>query len=100
MAQTDGSGTARQHTDLSDDRWDGWIHDVCASLGVDPSLVDVAAIHDLTREVAHRYQRAMAPVSSYIVGIALGMALGADEGSRPDLAGLIARVEATLDDPS
>lgn len=100
MAQQDDPGVARQHTDLSDTRWDGWIHDVCVSLGVDPSFVDVAAIHDLTREVAHRYERAMAPVSSYIVGIALGMALGADGGSRPDVAELIARVEATLDDPT
>ncbi len=80
--------------DLTADTWAPWIAEVCARLGVDPSLVDVPAIHDLTRQVAHRYERPMAPVSAHLVGIALGMALAAD----PDLdaAALLAELHAEV----
>lgn len=88
----------RTETDLESSEWDGWIAMVCARLGIDPVLVDVTAIHALTREVAHRYDRPMAPVSAFIVGVALG---GADAtGDAPVdpalLDDLIAQVEATL----
>ncbi len=88
----------RERHALDDDRWDDWIAEVCTRLGVDRGLVDVPAIHDLTRQVAHRYERPMAPVSSYLVGIALGAATATGPGVDPAgvLADLIARVEATL----
>lgn len=72
---------ATGRSDLTSDTWAPWIAEVCGRLGVDPALVDVAAVHDLTRQVAHRYERPMAPMSAHIVGIALGLALAAD----PDL---------------
>lgn len=84
-------------TDLASERWDGWISEVCARLGVDPALVDVPLVHDLTKQIAHRYERPMAPVGSYIMGIALGAAL-ADGGTDPDelLAGFADQIEQTL----
>lgn len=88
----------RPTNDLDSDRWDDWITAVCARLGVDPTLVDVAVIHDLTRRVAHRYERPMAPVSSYMVGVAVGLAVR-DAGGPIDptlLGRLVDEVDATL----
>lgn len=60
-------------------RWQDWIVDACASVGVDPALVDVAAVHDLTKRIAHDFERPMAPVGAFVLGLALGRAgAGAD----------------------
>ena len=40
--------------------------------GVDPGAVDVTGIHALTKEIAHGFARPMAPVGSYILGLAVG----------------------------
>ncbi|MCE1178947.1 MAG: DUF6457 domain-containing protein [Micrococcales bacterium] len=58
-------------------RWHAWVSEVCAELGVDPALVDIELIHRLTKEVAHRGERPMAPVSAYILGMAVGQGGGA-----------------------
>lgn len=88
----------RSTHDLDSDRWDAWITEVCARLDVDRAVVDVSAIHDLTRRVAHRFERPMAPVSSYVVGVAVGLAARAGDGSvDPGLLDrLIDEVDATL----
>lgn len=80
-------------TDLTSDKWQPWIEDVCTRLGVDPVLVDVPLVHDLTRHIAHRYDRPMAPVGSYIMGIALGAALA---GGQTDAAALLSQYEEQI----
>lgn len=57
--------------DLDAATWQAWIDDVAGALGVDSALVDVTAIHDLTRAVAHDLARPMAPVSAFMVGFAM-----------------------------
>lgn len=52
--------------------WRPFIERVCAAVGVDPDLVDEDALLDMTREVAHAGARPMAPVSAYILGVAVG----------------------------
>ncbi|HMM94991.1 MAG: molybdopterin-guanine dinucleotide biosynthesis protein A [Micrococcales bacterium] len=61
-------------TDLAaaEQEWHDWITDACAAVGVDPSDVDVTGIHGLTKEIAHGFARPMAPVGSYILGLAVG----------------------------
>jgi len=61
-------------TDLSaaEQEWHDWIADACAALHVDPTAVDVTGIHALTRDIAHDFSRPMAPVGSYILGLAVG----------------------------
>lgn len=88
----------RTKADLTSDEWDPWIAQVCDRLGVDASLVDVALVHDLTKQVAHRFARPMAPVSAHIVGIALGLALAQDPNIDvgATLRDLAASVESTL----
>lgn len=73
------SHPAAPGNDEVDDKeaWRAFVEDACARLGVDPTLVDEHVILRLSRRVAHDGARPMAPVASYILGLALG-APGAD----------------------
>lgn len=71
--------------------WDTWVAEACRASGVEARLVDIDAVLSLTKEVAHRFERPMAPVSSFILGAAL--ATGGDFGE------LRARLEASLPEP-
>lgn len=71
--------------DLDERAWGDWVVARCAELGLDPGAVDIHEIHDLTREVAHRHARPLAPVAAYL----LGMARGRDTAPDP-LATLLA----------
>jgi len=53
-----------------------WIRDACAALGLDPSEVDQPLVLDLARDVAHGVARPAAPLSTYLLGLAVGR--GAD----------------------
>jgi hypothetical protein len=55
---------------------ENWTAQACAALGVEPSLVDQALVLDLARDVAHSVARPAAPLTSYLLGIAVGQ--GAD----------------------
>jgi hypothetical protein len=51
---------------------DEWTAQVCAALGLDPALVDQDAVLDLTRDVAHGVARPAAPLTAYLLGLAVG----------------------------
>jgi len=53
---------------------DDWIAAVRAELGVDP--VDTGLVLDLARDVAHGVARPAAPLTAYLLGVAVGR--GAD----------------------
>lgn len=53
-------------------QWQPFVDRVCAALGLDPARVDIDAILDMTREIAHAGARPMAPVSAYLLGLAVG----------------------------
>ena len=55
-------------------RWTDWVHEACAAVGVDATEVDIVEIHHLSKQVAHRLERPLAPVSTFILGLALGAA--------------------------
>ena len=59
---------------LPEDRssWRPFVVKACEAVGVDPALVDEDAILTMTREIAHAGARPMAPVSAFILGIAVG----------------------------
>lgn len=54
-------------TTLSD-----WVTAACAELGVDPTVVDQRVILDLAREVAHQVDRPAAPLTAFLLGVAVG----------------------------
>ncbi|HEX3307349.1 MAG TPA: DUF6457 domain-containing protein [Streptosporangiaceae bacterium] len=54
---------------------DEWTAAVCAELGLDASDADFRAVLDLTRDVAHGVARPAAPLTAYLVGVAVGRGL-------------------------
>lgn len=54
--------------DDSREDWLAWVRDACKTLEIDPATVDVDQILDLTRDVAQRFTRPMAPVAAYLIG--------------------------------
>lgn len=69
--------------DRIDDRsaWAAFVEQSCADLGVDPNLVDVDRILELTALIAHESVRPMAPIGAFIVGLAVG-----SQGTPEDVA--------------
>ncbi len=51
---------------------DEWITVVCGEFGIDQDAVDVRAILDLARDVAHQVDRPAAPVTAFLLGVAVG----------------------------
>ncbi|ROO52655.1 hypothetical protein EDC02_7594 [Micromonospora sp. Llam0] len=53
-----------------------WVASAAAELGLDPGDVPVPVVLDLARDVAHNVLRPGAPVTAYLLGLAVGR--GAD----------------------
>ena len=51
---------------------DDWVTAACAELDLDPAQVPVPTVLDLARDVAHQVLRPGAPVSAYLLGVAVG----------------------------
>ena len=84
----------RAHHDLAAEEadWREWIDAVCADLGIGVGAVDVTVIHELSRIVARGVARPLAPVSTVLLGLAVGQGIPRDDalariaahaGSRP-----------------
>ncbi|MCZ7377750.1 DUF6457 domain-containing protein [Micromonospora sp. WMMC250] len=69
---------------------DDWVTAACAELELDPSAVPVPAVLDLARDVAHQVLRPGAPVTAYLLGVAVGR--GADPA---DAAALLSALAGT-----
>jgi len=88
-------------TDLEhpEQRWTDWVTSASEAVGIDADEVDIVEIHLLSKQVAHRLERPLAPVSTFILGLAVG---ASQEGcSREEL---LTRILDTLppedDDPT
>jgi hypothetical protein len=55
---------------------DEWTAAACRELGLDPAETDTRLVLDLARDVAHGVLRPGAPVTAYLLGLAVGR--GAD----------------------
>jgi hypothetical protein len=55
---------------------DTWIAAACGELGLHPDDIEAKAVLDVARDVAHQVIRPGAPVSAYLMGVAVGR--GAD----------------------
>ncbi|WIB33242.1 MULTISPECIES: DUF6457 domain-containing protein [unclassified Curtobacterium] len=51
---------------------DGWAGRVAEALELPASVVDIGAVLDLARDTAHGVTRAAAPLTAYLVGVAVG----------------------------
>lgn len=67
----------------SQDDWESellpWIRRVEAALQIEDCPMDVDRVHVMTRVVAREVQRSMAPISSFLVGYAMGRGAGLEE---------------------
>lgn len=63
---------------------DEWAAAACRELGLDPAALDTKLVLDLARDVAHGVARPAAPLTAYLLGVAVGQ-------GRP-LAGSAARI--------
>ena len=70
----------------SQDDWDSellpWIRRVEAALKIEDCPMDVDRVHVMTGVVARDVQRSMAPISSFLVGYAMGRGAGLEEACR------------------
>lgn len=80
--------------DAEQERWADWIEDACAAVGIEPESVDVPGIHTLTRQIAHGFERPMAPVGAYVLGVAVGHL--AEQGRPVDMESLRRAIAATI----
>jgi hypothetical protein len=51
---------------------DNWIAAACAELGLTPDEVPVKTVLDLARDAAHQIERPAAPVTAFVLGLAVG----------------------------
>jgi hypothetical protein len=49
-----------------------WAAAVCGELGLDPAALDPRLVLDLARDVAHGVARPAAPLTAYLLGVAVG----------------------------
>jgi Domain of unknown function (DUF6457) len=74
-----------------------WTAAVCADLGLDPGCTDTTTVLDVARDVAHGVARPAAPLTAYLLGVAVGQGM-----TLPDAAGRISALAASwpaLDQP-
>ncbi|MFV0253617.1 MAG: NTP transferase domain-containing protein [Beutenbergiaceae bacterium] len=75
VADIDTWDDLAKHSDGKSDMSDlppiqAWVNHVCTELGVDPASVDIRALLDMTKDVAHKVDRPAAPITAFIVGAA------------------------------
>jgi hypothetical protein len=51
---------------------DDWTEALCAELGLDPGDINQKTVLDLARVVAHTVDRPAAPLTAYLLGVAVG----------------------------
>jgi hypothetical protein len=67
-----------------------WAAAVCGELGLDPASLDPRLVLDLARDVAHGVARPAAPLTAYLLGVAVGQGQ-APAGSAARISQLAAR---------
>jgi hypothetical protein len=82
---------------------DAWVEAAAAELGLTTSDVHPPAVLDVARDVAHQVLRPGAPVTAYLMGVAVGRGADPDDVARRISAlalGWQARQPAVTDPPT
>lgn len=77
-------------------RWLDWVASASDAVGVDAADIDIVEIHLLSKHVAHRLERPLAPVSTFILGLALGAAQASGGVTDDTRATFLTRILDTL----
>ncbi|QZY52841.1 DUF6457 domain-containing protein [Leucobacter tenebrionis] len=73
---------------------DDWLAAAAARLGLDPGDIDIATVLNVARDVAHGVARPAAPLSTFLLGVAMGRATAAGEDASSALAARAAAITA------
>jgi len=74
-----------------------WIDDLARALGEDPLTPDeVETLLGAARDVAHGVERKITPLSTFLLGAAVGRRLAAGDGRAEALAGGLGTLRGTL----
>ncbi|MEP6480690.1 MAG: DUF6457 domain-containing protein [Rhodoglobus sp.] len=68
-----------------------WTADLMDALGISGTVVDIPLVLDLARDAAHGIARPAAPVTTFLVGYAVGLG----RGSAAELAAIASALAAT-----
>jgi hypothetical protein len=60
---------------------DNWTAAACEKLGIEVALVDIRQILGVARVAAHQVERPAAPLTAYLLGLAVGSGQPADEAA-------------------
>jgi hypothetical protein len=71
-----------------------WIQAASAELGLDPEAVPVRTVLDLARDAAHQVERPAAPISAFLLGLAVA---GGQDAA--DAAALLSELAASWTPP-
>jgi Domain of unknown function (DUF6457) len=82
---------------LEEDPMDEWIDELAAELGEDPLTRDeVVRLLNAARDVAHRVERKITPLASFLLGTAVGRAEGGGLSRDRALEGTFATLDRLL----
>lgn len=76
--------------DVVNQRLDAWVADLCAALGVEREAVVTADVLALAGDAAHAVVRPAAPVTTFVVGYAAGLAVARGQSAPEALAEMTA----------
>lgn len=79
-------------TPATPDPLQAWAAELTALLGL-PDEVDVATVLDVARDAAHGVARPAAPLTTFVLGLAVGRATASGAESRAELARLAPLVQ-------
>jgi hypothetical protein len=85
---------------LEEASMESWIDQLAAALGQDPvDAAETSEILAVARDVAHRVERRLTPVSTYLLGVAVGRALAPGVDRATALEEQAGRLRGLLPDP-
>lgn len=94
-SETGGSTMTEPQTPEDLDRW---VVEACELLGLDPADVPIATVLDLARRVAHGVARPAAPLTTFLLGLAVGSGRSEDLARLADRIGDLAESRGPADD--
>ena len=79
---------------------DNWIDELARSLGEEPLTSDeMTRLLDAAADVAHRVERKMTPLSTFVVGCAVGRKLAGGAGRAQAFSDTLGQLESALPPP-
>jgi hypothetical protein len=76
---------------------DKWIDDLARTLGEEPlTSAETAQLLDAARDVAHRVERKFTPLSTFVIGCAVGRQLSSGADRTESIAATLRQLQAGL----